>query len=129
MKKRMITLDELENCEMYDIEIDPHGVKCIHILCYYYVRDTDEVDEDGQPLEWARVDGTFLIVPLDEFIRNYKEGGVEYLDMELWAETKQYQYDMTEESAKMENADGVYVLQYSDLTMDTPCGSYVSLRK
>lgn len=131
MEKKYFTLEQLDNCDFYSI-FDDCGVKSIHILCYYWERDIllddpNERDEDGRPMNWARTDGTFIIVPLEEFIANYKQKNIQYTGEYLWVNTKQYQYDMSEEMARAE-AEGYYVpLHYSEITIDTPYGEYISL--
>ena len=130
--KRLIGLKEADGAEFFDI-IDVDGMKSIHILCYYFRREPNEndeleLDEEGNLKTWARVDGTFIIVPLEEFIKRLSEEGSGYLDNELWAETKQYQYDMSEKDASKEILGEYDVLGYMEVKMSTPYGSYVALR-
>lgn len=123
MEKRYYYLHDLEGKDIYTI-CEINGVKSIHIFCYYWERDSDYEGENGRILRWSRTDATGIIIPLEIFIdclKFYKH----YID-DLWADTKQYQYDLTKEEAEAE-AEGEYIhLSYEDITMDTPYGEYIS---
>lgn len=116
-----------ERMEFYSIELDNKGEKQIHLLGWCY--DHEDEDEYGNPL-WSFVEPSFLIVPLKEFVENRK-GNDDYVES-LYAESKQYQGEVTETEA----VDGINHffqgkpadcwLPFSDITLDTPCGNYVS---
>ena len=107
--------------EFFSIEPDYNGGKQIHILGYTYESDTDFGEGT-----WRDVDFTFCIIPLDEFIKNYAKGGIDYVG-EIEDEVKQYIGDKTEEEI-VELTNNYFkngsVLEYSEITLDTPCGDY-----
>lgn len=113
----------VNDAELYSIEqdLDCGSGKVIHILSYVYQSDVD----------WRMVDGTFLYVPLDEFIENYAERGAEYIN-ELWEDTKQYEGEMTEEECLKQmnlfiEENQAEHLEYDKITIDTPYGAYIKL--
>lgn len=122
MEKRHYTLNDLDGHDIYTI-IEINGVKAIHILCYYWERDSEYEDEEGNILSWARTDATGIIIPLEEFIAEVKKDETRYIDI-LWEETKQYQYDLTREKAEVETEGDYIYLPYNKITIDTPYGEY-----
>lgn len=126
---RKLTLKEGDGAEFFDI-IQLSGKKYVHILCYYFKRDSDETNEKGEELSWARVDGTGIIISIDEFVKNIAEKGVnEYVDEELWQDTTQYQWDITATEAASQISGTYNVLAYDEIIPDTPYGEYVTLTK
>lgn len=117
-------MTEPKEVEFYCIEPDGKGGKQIHILGYTYASDNDTEDH------WRVAEGTFMIVPLQEFIDHLKAND-DYVG-ELWCNTKQYEGDYTEKQVvdiinhyfDYHTADAE--LHYSEITMDTPCGNYIS---
>lgn len=109
--------------EFYSIDPDGKGGKEIHIGGFLYTNG-----EDYGEGAWRIVDYSFFIEPLEEFIRHYAEEE-NYVDNTA-SGLKQYIGDKTDEEAvKIINNyfDGHpadYVLHYSDITIDTPCGNY-----
>lgn len=105
--------------DLYDIEMDENGNKQIHILAYTYYGD-----------QWAFVELTWFIEPLDEFVEHVKED--KYYVVQQMSEYKQYQSDCTSKEIvdiinhyfDGESAD--YILPYTEITTDTPCGCYVA---
>ena len=112
------------------------GVKYIHIHGYTY--DAEEY--------WANMEACGILFPLAEFLQEVeaRNGEVlEYVD-ELYQECKQYQGDYTAEGIvevinhyyrdivfacngqpRGEGNPDAY-LDFTELTMDTPCGQYVT---
>lgn len=75
---------------------------------------------------------TFLAIPVSEFIEGYKEGGEDFVS-EIMSEVKQYEDDgFTPETANgifacyFGTNNGHKVLAYSEITLDTPMGNYVT---
>ena len=122
VSKRMEPQDDME---FFSIEPDGHGGKQIHIFGYCYMGD--DIGEGP----WRNVEYTFFIEPLSEFIEHL-EKNENYVN-DTAANVKQYISDYTEEGItdiinhyfNGHEADGF--LHYSELSMDTPCGDYVSL--
>lgn len=114
----MIKITKPCDCEVFQV-IMSGGVKDIHILAYVFERDEDP--------RWAHVEGTFMSVPLKEFVGMFEADGQEYIE-ELWRETQQYQGDLTEEEIlKVLNGYDIdAVLPYADVNEDTPCGTYIT---
>lgn len=120
---RLPEITEPREVELYSIEPDGKGGKQIHIFAFTYASDNDTEDY------WRLAEGTFIIVPLQEFIDNLK-ADVYYVGR-LWCDTKQYEGDRTESqivdainhyfNGKTANAE----LAYSEITIDTPCGDYI----
>ena len=120
---RLPEVSEPEELEFYSIEQDGKGGKQIHILGYTYASDNNTEDY------WRLTEGTFMIVPLQEFIDGLKQDE-EYVN-NLWCDTKQYESDCTEKqvvdiinhffSGHTANAR----LGYQEITIDTPCGNYI----
>ena len=111
--------------------IDYIGEKCVHLHGYTY--QTDDY--------WANMEACGIVVPLDDFIKEYKERGGDYTD-ELYEGSKQYQGDYTDAEivevinhyyrdivfpAREDNPEGMpdMWLGYGELTMDTPYGQYI----
>jgi hypothetical protein len=109
--------------EFFSIESDGKGGKQIHIGGYTYQSDTDF----GEGL-WRNVEFSFCIVPLDEFIKNYAEDE-DYIN-NLESEVKQYIGDHTDgEIVEIINnyfngSPADCMLEYGEITMNTPCGNY-----
>ena len=104
--------------DFYSI-FEEDGVKYIHVHGYTY-------GSDGY---WANMECCWFIERLDDFIAHTKENE-DYAD-EVYSDLKQYQGDHTaEEIVDIINhyfdgncADAF--LDFSEITMDTPCGNYV----
>ena len=98
------------------------GKGTIHIWGYTYEGDA-----------WELVEVTRVIIPLDEFVKNYKERGKDYIN-EIYDGCNQYQDDFhtDNEILKVINEffDGKpadYFLDYAEITEETPDGNYVCL--
>jgi len=110
--------------EFYSIENGKTG-KNIHLMGYTYDSECD----NGQGT-WRLLEPCFVIVPIAEFIEGVKssEG---YTD-NLISEAKQYIEDMDEQGVVecineyFNGKPADYRLHYSEITIDTPCGNYVS---
>ena len=115
---------EPHEVEFYSIEDDGQGGKQIHIFGYSYC-GTD--DGDGP---WRNVEYTGFIEPLQEFIGHLK-ADEDYVDNTA-ANLNQYIGDYTDEG--MRDIMNSYfnghradrLLNYSEITMDTPCGDYMT---
>ena len=111
--------------------IDYIGEKCVHLHGYTYHSDT----------YWANMEACGIIVPIAEFIQEYKERGMEYVN-ELYECAKQYQGDYDDAGivevinhyyrdivfpARKDNPDGLpdRWVTYEELTEDTPYGQYI----
>lgn len=128
MVEREYDLDRLKataqpvETDFYSIKDDGKGGKQIHIMGFSYLRDEEP--------EWGNVECTFCIEPLAEFIEHTKQD--EGYATDLASSVKQYQGDYTTE--EMTDICNHYfggktankVLCYSEITMDTPCGDYVT---
>lgn len=120
---RLPQVTEPKEMEFFSIEDDGKGGKQIHILGYTYASDNDTEDY------WRVAEGTFIIIPLQEFIDNLKQNE-DYVS-DLWCDAKQYEGDHTDEQVvdiinhyfNGETANDV--LHYSEITIDTPCGDYM----
>ena len=121
---RLPRVTEPEEMEFYSIEPDGRGGKQIHILGYTYASDNNTEDY------WRLTEGTFMIVPLQEFIDHLKQDE-DYVD-NLWCDAKQYEGDYTD--AQVVDIINNYFdghtanrrLHYSEITIDTPCGDYIA---
>lgn len=111
------------------------GVKIIHINGYTYKSDSKEYVTEQNPngVYWANLEVCWFIFTLEEFIKNYKEKGAEWID-ECYEERSQYQGDFTEEQM-LDSINNRYFngrpadayLDFCELTEDTPCGNYICL--
>lgn len=112
-----------QEVEFYSIEDDGKGGKQIHILGYTYASDNKTDDY------WRLTEGTFMIVPLQEFIDNLKDDE-DYVG-NLWCDTKQYEGNCTEQQVRdmmndyFDGHRADRLLHYSEITIDTPCGDYM----
>ena len=96
------------------------GIKYIHVFGYSYESDD----------YWANMECSWFIFPLAEFIANLKENE-NFVD-DTYCELNQYQGDLTAE--EMTDTINHYFdgeppqayLGFEEITMDTPCGNYVS---
>lgn len=107
--------------DFYSIEMNDRGEKQIHISGF-----TEKGDE------WRCIDVCWFIEPLEKFIKHVSElkdhVGIEY------ATHTQYQKDYLEKGGIVrtinEYFDGKpadYILSFPEITIDSPCGNYVSL--
>lgn len=116
---------EADGCEVYEI-FRLNYKKMIRLHEFFHLKDdSNDFNADGQPLNWERNTG-YIILPLSEFISKYKERGQDFVDIDLWCETKECVYDLTTTEVKA-FLSGTDVLHYSRLTIDTPCGKYISI--
>lgn len=120
----MLTKDNFRNRELYSVE-EKDGVKFVHILAFCFKAD------DKGPKDHRLTEYTFCLVPLDEFISEYKERGEDYVSS-LEQEVQQYEADLTEDEAF--NAIRYYFgekgpkpLTFASLTTDSPCGNFIDL--
>lgn len=107
------------------------GVKMLNYLGYCYKSSNKEYANEGNPggVYWANVECGFT-EPLESFIRNIHDDP-DYVDNVLEG-VKQYQEDLTPD--RMTDVINSYFngnpperrLRFEDLTMQTPCGSYVN---
>ena len=109
--------------EFFSIDPDGRGGRQIHIGGYLYTEGED--NGDG---EWRSVEYIGFIEPLEEFIKHYAEteGYVDDTAAELNQQigdcTGKEVVDIINRYYNGHPAD--YVLHYSEITMDTPCGNY-----
>ena len=123
----MINIQDADSREIYSIEMDGDE-KVIHINGYFY----DTGDKIEKP--WRCVEICWCIVPLAEFIEKYNEddAGGDYVS-ELEEPCKQYIGDISEAEAQQElntyaNGNAPTPLFLCDVTIDTPCGTYIDLQ-
>ena len=111
------------------------GVKYIHINGYTYKSSSNEyvTPENPNGVYWANLEVCWFIFKLSEFIAQYNEGGIDFIN-NCYEERNQYQGDLTEEEMLdcINNryfdghpADGY--IDFSELTEDTPEGNYINL--
>jgi hypothetical protein len=93
--------------DLYQVEENNSGGKVIHIDGYCYW--------DGD--EPQLVQGTWLYIDIND------AGNAETI-AKAWAETKQYQGEITEDKIR-EYYKNAKELPYEKVTQDTPCGWYV----
>ena len=114
---------EPQEVEFYSISCNEGGIKYIHIFGYSYI------GEDNGEGPWRNVEYTGFIEPLQEFIEHLK-ANEDYVDNTA-ANLNQYMGDYTDEG--MRDIMNCYfnghradrLLNYSEITMDTPCGDYM----
>jgi len=106
--------------DFYNIfELD--GVKYIHIFGYAYESD----------VYWANMECSNFIEPLESFIANVKKNNDTYVD-EVFEGLSQYQSEHTASSILdvinhyFDGKPADYILPYEEITMDSPCGNYVT---
>lgn len=108
--------------EFFTVMNDGRGGKEVHLDGYLYH------SEDNGKSAWRLLEPNFVFIPIAEFVQNVaKEDG--YTDR-LISEAKQYIEDMNKDDVvecineyyNGQPAD--YVLHYSEVTVDTPCGHY-----
>ena len=91
-----------------------------------YVHITGYLWNDCEP-DWKLTEFTFCLVPVREFIENYAERGMDYVN-ELEQDVKQYeQRGLSLESALniyINYADHMLKLDYGQITENTPEGNY-----
>ena len=121
--KKFNPTNEPMELEFFSIEPDGKGGKEIHILGYIYGGAGDEGCGD-----WRLVEYSFFIEPLEEFISHYNEID-NYVDNTA-SEEKQYISDQTDDGV-VETINNYFhgnpadfLLDYCNVTMDTPCGNY-----
>lgn len=118
MEKKLPKVTEPIEMDFYSIEPDGNGGKQIHVFGYCYKEDT-----------WRNVEYSFFIEPLRDFIEHLKAD--ENYPYNKASELKQYISDCTaNEMVEIINCyfnGGTpdYLLPYSDITIDTPCGNYI----
>ena len=107
-----------EEYDFYSIERDYKGEKQIHVFGFTYFGD-----------HWISAESCWFIEPLSEFVEHVKEN--ENYVNEMYGEFKQYQYDLSEEEATdcinkyFDGKCADYILPFTEITMETPCGNYV----
>lgn len=121
--EKLNKLTKPEEFNFYDIYEDNNGVKNIHIFGYVYKGDED----------WKNCEFSGFIEPLSEFIEHYKNYSGDcgnYVD-EGFCEYAMYEGDHSAEEILdiINNYHGknaeVFILDFEDITEDTPCGNYV----
>lgn len=106
--------------DFYSIEMNDDGEKQIHISGF-----TEKGDE------WRCIDVCWFIEPLEKFIKHVSELK-DYVEIKYATHT-QYQDNLTEDETVQtineyfSGNPADYILSFSEITMDTPCGNYVSL--
>jgi len=111
-------LERPEERDYYAIE-DVGDGHYVHHRCFYWQRE--DLSEDPE-LEWCRTDLTFSIVPLSGD-RHCEEGLRELVDIADQA-VAQYDYWMSAEDARHEQAGMARHLPLSQVTALTPPGEY-----
>lgn len=117
--------------DLYSIEQVEGAPKDMHILHTF----TDDMER----APYVRTDFTFCIVPLADFIRDVqadkREGDYKTRIIELQAEVKQYEYEfntldeMVADTIAFLNEGEPQLLDYDEITEDTPCGIYLTKSK
>ena len=116
--KKFEKVTEHQDLDFYSIELNSKGVKQIHISGFTYYGDHPEL-----------VEVCWFIEDLDEFICHVADDE-SYVDNEL-SEYKQYIKDCTDEeivniiNEYFNGKPADYILDYKEITMNTPCGNYV----
>ena len=107
--------------DFYSIELDENGNKQIHIHGYSY---------EGDDL-WSIVDAVGAIMPLDEFIKRFKEQGSDFVYTGFVSRHSNYIKSGINSMRLAEIANTYfngnpadYILPYKEITMDTPIGNY-----
>lgn len=123
-RKRLPEVTEPEELEFYSIEPDGQGGKQIHVLGFCY---NGEDNGDGP---WRNVEYTWFIEPLQEFIDHLNED--ENYVVNHASELKQYIGDYYDDGI-VDIINHYFCghtanrrLDYSEITIDTPCGDYIS---
>lgn len=121
------------HADFYTIH-DYLGKKVIHINGYTYESSSSEFESENNPggVYWANLEVCHFVYDLDEFVKNYREKGYEWVD-ENYCDLNQYQGDFTKD--EMVNLINTYFdghgadayLDFSEVTEDTPCGNYINL--
>lgn len=120
-----------QELDFYTI-FEDQGVKYIHVFGYSYKSDSMEYVSEENPdgVYWANMECSWFILPLEELLAGMKENE-DFID-ETYEGLNQYQDDLTPE--EMTDCINHYFdghcadayLYFGELTMDTPCGDYVS---
>lgn len=117
--KKFEKVKEYQDLDFYSIETNSAGVKQIHIFGFTYYGDDNP----------NYVDVCSFIEDLDSFICHVADDE-SYVDSEL-SVRKQYVEVFTEEeiveiiNQYFDGRPADYILNYSEITMNTPCGNYV----
>ena len=96
-----------------------NGEKYIHLFGYTYQSDID----------WRNIECTGLLIPIAEFVRDYKENE-EYIN-ELYQSCTQYEGEYSSQeildiiNSYYNGNPPQFYLGFADITEDTPCGDYV----
>ena len=104
--------------DFYAIEVDELGQKQISLLGYTYKGDN-----------WKTIDVRGVCLPLSEFVEGMK-GSEDYVNS-LYEWSKEYERDVTDEECVadinhfFDGKPADYLLQFEDVTIDTPVGNYV----
>lgn len=108
-------------CDIYSVEI-VNGEKVIHVDGYYY----DTGGNEGKP--FRLIEACWCYVPLSKIV------GVENAETiidEEFGDCKQFIQDLTLSEAEYAlnnhcNGSPPIPLDYTELTMSTPCGQYIN---
>lgn len=117
--KKFSKVKSPEELDFYSIYLNEDGEKEIQIHGYTYYGD-----------HWIFSDIGWFTQRLEDFVNDMKEDS-DYIN-NCYSEAKQYEEDLS--SRRMVNLinsyfDGEkpdYYLQFSDITMETPCGNYAN---
>ena len=108
--------------EFFTVMNDGRGGKEVHLDGYLYQ------SEDNGEGAWRLLEPCFVFIPITEFVKNVtKEDG--YTER-LISEAKQYIEDMNDDDVvecinEFYNGHPAdYMLHYSEVTEETPCGHY-----
>ena len=120
------------DCDFYQITEDDRQ-KYIRIDGYFYDEGESGYDEDGNlnaRYHYRAVDFSGVEFPLQMFIDKFVNGNESYLDTEEYDRRREWMEDCTEEKAidymlHFYNDNPPTPLQFSELSMETPCGCYV----
>ena len=117
--------------DFYSISED-NGVKFIHVNGYSYKSDSMEYVSEENPdgTYWANMECCWFIEQLEEFIKKLHENE-NYID-DTYCDLNQYQGDHSENEMVdiinhyFDGKPADFYLPFGEITMDTPCGNYVS---
>lgn len=107
--------------DFFSITEDSEGNKYVEILGFNWF-------DDGR---WHFTETRHCGIPIAEFIENYKEFGMDYVENKIMARSRQTQYDLSKREALVDYTKKAFngqppvaYLSYDEITPNTPCGNY-----